>query len=356
MHNIYTKASDFPKYQGKRLKVVLNAGGGLFGYVITYLMSHLDFDLYSKIDVAAGTSIGGIITLLYAVNSDYKYINQLFKRHGADCFTKRSIFGSLNPPTYDSEYLKQFIQKVLGDYKLRDIKQKLNSDLKVIIPTLDLTLTAPRIFSNIIQSQHENDVLNTKLTDVGLMTAAAPTYFKALPFEWNQTLLELIKDTKKYQYDQRYLLAEQAIKRLKRCPKCKFESAIVDGGVIENIPVLSTYTTLRSRLGVKVEDIDMLVIGTGDDMNPNENFITDKVNKWNLIDWLTKFIIKYVTQSNELISANFGPQMGFHSFRFFNPLDVTGDMDDPKILEPLEKQCDNHIEAFKQTIKDFLAE
>jgi hypothetical protein len=40
------------------------------------------------------------------------------------------------------------------------------------------------------------------------MTAAAPTYFKALPFEWNQTLLELIKDTKKYQYDQRYLLAE----------------------------------------------------------------------------------------------------------------------------------------------------
>jgi hypothetical protein len=48
--------------------------------------------------------------------------------------------------------------------------------------------------------------------------------------------------------------------------------------------------------------------------------------------------------------------MGFNSFRFFNPLDVTGDMDDPKILEPLEKQCDNHIEAFKQTIKDFLAE
>jgi patatin-like phospholipase/acyl hydrolase len=38
-------------------------------------MSHLDFDLYSKIDVAAGTSIGGIITLLYSVNSDYKFIN-----------------------------------------------------------------------------------------------------------------------------------------------------------------------------------------------------------------------------------------------------------------------------------------
>lgn len=356
MHNIYTKSSDFPKYQGKRLKVVLNAGGGLFGYVITYLMSHLDFDLYSKIDVAAGTSIGGIITLLYAVNSDYKFINQLFKRHGADCFTKRSIFGSLNPPTYDSNYLKQFIQKVLGDYRLRDIKQKLNSDLKVIIPTLDLTLTAPRIFSNIIESTYQDDILNMKLTDVGLMTAAAPTYFKALPFEWNKTLIDLVKDTKKYQYDQRYLLAEQAIKRLKNCPKCKFQSAIVDGGVIENIPVLSTYTTLRSRLGVKLEDIDMLVIGTGDDMNPDEKYLADDVNKWNLIDWLTKFIIKYVTQSNELISANFGPQMGFHSFRFFNPLDVKGDMDDPKILTPLEQQCDKHIEEFKKVVNAFLNE
>jgi patatin-like phospholipase/acyl hydrolase len=110
----------------------------------------------------------------------------------------------------------------LCEYKLCDIKEKLHSDLKIIIPTLDLTLTAPRIFTNIVESTYEADVLNTKLVDVGIMTAAAPTYFKALPFEWNKTLLELIKDTKKYQYDQRYLLAEEAIKRLKKCPCCKF--------------------------------------------------------------------------------------------------------------------------------------
>lgn len=354
MHKIYTRADQFPKYNGKRLKVILNAGGGLFGYVITYLMSKLDYDLYSKIDVAAGTSIGGIITLLYAVNSDYKYINQLFKRHGADCFTKRTIFGSLNPPTYDSDYLKQFIQKVLGQYTLKDINQKLEANLKVIIPTLDLTLTSPRIFSNIASSKYEHDILTTKLVDVGLMTAAAPTYFKALPFQWNKTIIELVNDSKKVQYDQRFLLAEQAIKRIKKCSCCKYESAIIDGGVIQNIPVMSTYTTLKSRMGVSLEDIDMLVIGTGDDMNPDENFITDQVNKWNLIQWLTKFIIKYVTESNQLISANFGPQMGFHSFRFFNPLDVTGAMDDPKILEPLEKQCDAHVDQFKQVINDFL--
>jgi F420-dependent methylenetetrahydromethanopterin dehydrogenase len=46
---------------------------------------------------------------------------------------------------------------------------------------------------------------------------------------------------------------------------------------------MSTYTTLKSRLGVDLKDIDMLVIGTGDDMNPDENLITEQVNKWNLI-------------------------------------------------------------------------
>jgi len=42
-------------------------------------MSYLDYDIYEQIDVAAGTSIGGILTLLYTCNCDYKYINKLFK-------------------------------------------------------------------------------------------------------------------------------------------------------------------------------------------------------------------------------------------------------------------------------------
>lgn len=82
MQMIYTRGDQFPKYRGKKVKVLLNAGGGLFGYVITYLMSKLDFDLYSKIDVVCGSSIGGILSLLYSVNNDYEYINTLFKRHG----------------------------------------------------------------------------------------------------------------------------------------------------------------------------------------------------------------------------------------------------------------------------------
>lgn len=77
----------------KKYKVLLNAGGGAFGYVITYLMSHLNRDIYKEIDVAAGTSIGGILTLLYAINPDYKWINTLFEAGVSKIFKKRLLGG-----------------------------------------------------------------------------------------------------------------------------------------------------------------------------------------------------------------------------------------------------------------------
>ena len=79
MFTIKTSTSDFPNSTGKKYKVLINAGGGLFGYVITNFMSYLDFDLYSKVDCVAGTSIGGILTLAYCCNNDYKWINKIFE-------------------------------------------------------------------------------------------------------------------------------------------------------------------------------------------------------------------------------------------------------------------------------------
>lgn len=54
MFTLKTEIGQFKKKTGKRnkkYKVLLNAGGGAFGYVITYLMSHLEEDIYKKIDV-----------------------------------------------------------------------------------------------------------------------------------------------------------------------------------------------------------------------------------------------------------------------------------------------------------------
>jgi patatin-like phospholipase/acyl hydrolase len=96
MFTIKTDVSKFKTLSnpgGKKFKVLLNAGGGAFGYVITYLMSHLDEDIYKKIDIAGGTSIGGILTLLYSINPDYKFINKLFENGVEEIFSKRCLGG-----------------------------------------------------------------------------------------------------------------------------------------------------------------------------------------------------------------------------------------------------------------------
>lgn len=357
MNTIESNLKDFPKNKNtkKKYKVLLCAGGGLFGYVITYLMSKLDFDLYSKIDVAAGTSIGGILTLLYSVNSDYKFINDLFKNRSGDVF-KKKLFGCLRCPRYDNNELEKMISIVTGDYTLADIKTINKKKLHVIIPTLDMTLVQPRMFTN-IGIKSKNDPRNIKLSTLGLYTAAAPTYFPAMNYDWtineNMDLEHLCSLPSN---NQRLIIAQEAAKKLITStehviPK---KSAITDGGIIENIPVITTYTTLKSLLGIDASDIDMLILGTGDDYNISDNLTAEKVNDWNLVDWLFKFIIPYITEANETTSVNWGAQLGFNSFKYFNPLNVTGAMDDVDILPTLESQCEGIIDEFKQTITDFL--
>ena len=63
MFSIRSSKSDFPKRTGKKFKVIINSGGGVFGYIISNFMSYINYDLYSKADLIAGTSIGGILTL-----------------------------------------------------------------------------------------------------------------------------------------------------------------------------------------------------------------------------------------------------------------------------------------------------
>lgn len=357
MFTIKTDINQFTKKsgkKGKKYKVLLNAGGGCFGYIITYLMSQLDEDIYKKIDVAAGTSIGGILALVYSVNSDYKWINQLFET-GCPKIFKRRLLGGLYGPYYDNKELGNFIENIVVDYKLSDINRINNKQLNVIIPTLDFTLTQPRVFDNI----NLHPKLDVDLKSIALATSAAPTYFPAIEYVWR--LLDSTNEEALHRpiNEQIYLLTQQAIIYQEEQKKNISEiiagrkSILVDGGVLENIPVVTTYTTLRSKLGIEAKDIDMFIIGTGDDYC-SAKCTVNQMNKWNVIDWLTKFLIPYVTESNELMSVYWGALFGFNSFCYYNPLKVSGDLDDPKILPTLKKQCDTISEDFKSEIYKFL--
>lgn len=356
MFTVKTNIKQFQKCNSKkRVKVLLNAGGGCFGYIITKFMSSLSQDIYKKIDVVAGTSIGGILALLYSVDPDYNEINTLFKQAVPKIFKKRAL-GGLRGPMYCNQALKEFMKKIMGEYKLSDINKLNEKDLHIIIPTLDYNLTQPRVFDNI----HLDPELDMELYKVGLATAAAPTYFPIIEYLWkinniskeelesrpiNEQIYLLTKQMLEYQNQRRTALADISYTQKK--------SALIDGGVIQNIPVVTTYTSLRSELGLKPQNIDMFIIGTGND----QGMVTttaDEMNKWSYLDWLTKFLIPYVTCSNESTSIYWGAQMGFNSFCYFNPVNVSGSMDDPKVIKQLEKDVEPHIQLFKKQLYQFL--
>ena len=336
MFTIKSSSEDFPTRTGKRFKVVINQGGGIFGYIITNFMSYLDFDLYSKIDLAAGTSIGGILSMTYSVDADYKYVNKLFKLAGPKIFGKKKSL-LLNSCKYDSGNLKKFLKEIFKDKTLADLKRH------VLIMTTDFTLALPRIFENINMTPEED----ISLVDIGLMTSAAPTFFEARKFSW--------KRDKKISnlMDKLYVLSEFQKDKTMKDPATKSTSVIMDGGLLENIPIISTYSALHTEYGALPGDIDVFVIGAGD-LEKEKNHTIDEVKKWSVMETLNNLILPYVTDSNEMTSLFWGLQLGFNSFTYYNPIKIKGAMDDVSSMPSIERQCYANREDFIQEISAFL--
>lgn len=331
----------------KSIKSLSMLGGGLFGYIITNFMSYLDFDLYDKVDCVAGTSIGGILTLAYCCNNDYKWMNKIFKEGGPKIFDHINPLYGISAPKYNNKNLKKFLEKIYSDLKLSDINKLAEKELHTIIPVMDFTLTQPRIFNNI----NLKDDLDISLLKLGLFTSAAPTYFDAWDYAWK--IYEKYKEDELPINEKILLLAANQKELLTNDPQHRKMSTLLDGGVLENIPVISTYTTLHNELGVEPKDIDMFVIGTGNFINKNDYTAKD-ISKWNILDYCLKMIVPYVTSSNEQMSVFWGLQMGFNSFTYYNPINTCGEMDDSSILPNIEKECLKYKDEFIEEINNFL--
>lgn len=150
--------------------------------------------------------LAGILTLLYAVNSDYEWINTLFEQGCPKIFKKR-VLGGLIGPYYNNHELKKFITHVVGDYKLSDIKKLNDGKLNILVPTLDFTLTQPRVFDNI----NVDPNMDMDLTTIALATSAAPTYFPAIEYIWKMQEGSLEEALHRPVNEQIYLLTQQAM-------------------------------------------------------------------------------------------------------------------------------------------------
>lgn len=199
--------------------------------------------VYDTFDFFAGTSTGGIISLLLSTGMRMDDIYKFYTEEPVHKIFEGKL--KLNP--LDAvKYPSKDIEGVLSDiFKEAKLSNTANQDKDVLITSYDIQAKQAVFFTN-----KDDRYKNIKLSDIARSTSAAPTYFE--PYEHNGMLC-------------------------------------VDGGLFANNPALSAYTE-----AVKLypnEEIVVVSLGTGSLYNYVE---ADKIKKYNMLDWATK-LFDYVS-------------------------------------------------------------
>ena len=310
------------KNESKTLKVLITCGGGIFGAITAYLLDSLNqtvypdtgFDTSKFIDVYGGTSIGGVNALFLALHGDPHFLVEAY-HDGAHKIFKQDIltpFKLVNGNKYPDSNIDPFLKKYLGGLSKYDPIKIFDLDEKVVVPTVDFKEEDPFIITNL---KPEDTEKNLPVWLAGGATCAAPTYFD--PRKWGRRIL-------------------------------------IDGGIIENVPVMCTVTSIISAWeDIDYGDIDMFVVGTGVKYPPADRTF-EKVANFHIIDWLTEFLIPFVTTSNETCSQYWGKKLRLHYYDVFNPIPIEGSLDDYSLLYPSSTYPDGYLYTITRPyIKEF---
>ncbi|XP_028808756.1 patatin-like protein 2 [Neltuma alba] len=184
---------------GNLITILSIDGGGIRGIVPSVILQYLEAELQKRdgngrisdyFDVIAGSSTGGLIASMLTAPHPFHKNRPLFTAPQILHFYKQFaplIFNQTRPwnmyfthgPKYDGKGLRHLIRSKLNQTRLN---QTLTN---VVIPTYDLKLSHPTIFSSFQYS----DVL---LSDICIGTSATPTYFPAHHFKNNGREFNLI--------------------------------------------------------------------------------------------------------------------------------------------------------------------
>jgi patatin-like phospholipase/acyl hydrolase len=224
-------------------------GGGIRGVLTAALLERLEEGMpgfLERVDLIAGTSTGGILSLGLASGMSPTEARELYERLGEHVFhdsfwDNLKDLGQARGAQYSNKYIKDELQKQFGSMKLSELKKR------VIISSFDLDNEAtgfgkvrswkPKYFHNFPGEDSDG---HETVVDVALRTSAAPTFFPV------------------YQ-------------------------GYVDGGVISNNPSMCALAqALEPNTGKqKLRDIRLLSVGTG----YNPKYVTATNEDWGFFQW-----------------------------------------------------------------------
>ena len=213
-----------------RFRILSLDGGGIKGAFSASVLAAWEeatgLRVNQHFDLIAGTSTGGIIALGLGLGMTAKEIVQFYHDQALKIFPNLTVaqkgrldFMHLWRPKYSQAALRGVLHGIYGDRQLKASQNRL------VIPTYDATSGRTYIFKTRHNPRFVFDDAALAV-DIALATAAAPTYFDMANFPLHPG------------------------------------SAYVDGGVWANNPTLVAFIEAVRFLGVPIDNIDILNVGT----------------------------------------------------------------------------------------------
>ena len=289
-------------------KVLILPGGGVFGVIISGFLKGYD-PLGSiggsiNIDAVGGTSVGSILACMYGAGLSFGTVHDKLCEGIPDIFrtswfNRNGVWGPRHDAAVLERWLERYLMVPFGVLKPA-----------IFCTSIELASSKIKVFVNFA----EHDDLRLPAWQVARASSAAPTYFS--PFD------------------------------------CK-GTAYVDGGLFENIPVVSTCCGIRSKMDIALDQQDVFVIGTG--IRGGGKYKPCDMAGWGLLSW-SQPMVEMLTRSNEMSSAFIGRQLQLRGLKIFNPIALEDEwaMNQPGIVPRLLDLVSQNQSAFNKEFSAWL--
>jgi len=289
-------------------------GGGIRGvypaYILLKIQEKLKIRLDKQFSLIAGTSTGSIIAAAVAEAIDLNQVLELYREYGPQIFDNHKLKKlKLCKSKYDKIILKERLDSVFSNRRLGDVA------VPLMIPATDIGNATVHVFKS---SYHRSFVRDKDvfLKEAVMASCSAPIYFNPSKVD-------------------SYLLA--------------------DGGLWANNPSLAAVIDAKKRLGVDLEDIRILSIGTG---TSKQGYGVSESRKWGLgTGWsgtkLVDLAMSLQSQSAHNYLGLLLKESQILRLNFESDLPLT--LDDCSKIEDLISRADKEFTNRSAEIKDFLS-
>lgn len=184
---IQQRRLQLPWPKDRPFRILSIDGGGICGILPASVLAELEgrfldgAPISNYFDLIAGTSTGGIIALALGKGLTAAQARDLYVERGGLIFPPTTAYGRAKRwlwrtqrYAYERKPLEDELLRILGDLALGELKARL------CIPSFEGHYGEPWIYKTPHHPDYKRDKFE-RMKTVGLATAAAPTYFAALP-------------------------------------------------------------------------------------------------------------------------------------------------------------------------------